>query len=117
PVRRTGAVTARRAAPTARSSIRYRAVDVRGMHRASCHWLSIQCSGTAYAMVNRQVFYSAEGGVQPRGTDRAPREPGGGRLGTRSGRATFICAAMVGIALVAGPAFAAGSPTLALLPP
>jgi hypothetical protein len=45
-------------------------------------------------------------------TEGAAREPGGGRLGTRSGRAALLCTAGLGVALAAGPVFAAASPAL-----
>ena len=42
--------------------------------------------------------------------EEAPREPGGARLGTRSGWAALLWSTTLGSALTAGPVFAARSP-------
>jgi hypothetical protein len=42
--------------------------------------------------------------------EEAPREPGGARLGTRSGWAALLWSTTLGAALTAGPVLAAGSP-------
>jgi FG-GAP-like repeat len=52
------------------------------------------------------------GCLQPRVTEGAPREAGGGRLGTRCGRAALLCTATLGVALAAGSVFAAAPPAL-----
>ena len=42
--------------------------------------------------------------------EEAPREPGGAKLGTRSAWAALLWSTTLGVALTAGPVFAAGSP-------